>query len=122
MKTIKCPKCKSTFQPSKTKQDFIRCQSCGSRLSVFSPLLVGPFLLLVAFPLGFGLGPMFVDVVGGLLQSPLGIEVERQQLNFINDVGKYVGVICFLGGIALILWSIVLRVVRGTFLYVKILE
>ncbi|NLX21298.1 MAG: hypothetical protein GXY55_06445 [Phycisphaerae bacterium] len=118
MKHLQCPTCNAQVQQNTPLGHQVRCSSCGQRLGVFSPLSAALGFLL-GIPI-FLFGPyMMVDVVGGLLQSPFGIEVEREQLQWIMTAGKYASLACTISAVALILFALVLRIAKGVFVLVR---
>ena len=119
MKNIICPACKGSTHLKSSEETYTSCSQCGRRLSIFSPLIYGLGCLL-GLPLFLFGRYMMVDVVGGLLESPGGVVLEREQLEFIMVAGKYAAVACAIGAIALFLFAIVLRVLRGTFLLIRV--
>jgi hypothetical protein len=78
---------------------------------VFVPLIWSPVFIGFGAVVWFGMGAMFIDVFGGLLDSA-GVRVERHQLQFINYIAKFVGALIGSAGVVYLLWAAYLLVTR----------
>jgi hypothetical protein len=123
MKRTWCPRCKKRQETERQHGDVVRCQGCGAILTIFPLLLSGVGLCLVSVSAWFGLGQMFIDVCGGLLQSwPLRIEVSREQLQFIDVIAKIAAILCAVVAVAQVGWATVLKIRTGDSRSVRIKE